>query len=70
MPAHHSIASPILRELARIINGLPLPPRAQEREVAKLLASHPQLLDGFVQDLARALADYQVWDAASTTGII
>ena len=57
----HLIASVVCRKLVRIITELR--PLSEQHGLAKFLKNddHANRLNGFVQDLAYAVADYQVW---------
>ena len=56
----HLIASVVCRKLVRIVTELR--PLSEQHGLAKFLknAEHAERLNGFVQDLAYAVADYQV----------
>ena len=58
--AHYSTAMTVRRKLARIIVNLE--PLSQEHGLLKFLknADRVDTLNGFVQDLAYAITDYQV----------
>ena len=58
------------RKLAEIIAKLK--PLSKQHGIAKFLKNvdHAQVLNGFVQDLAYAVTDYQVWDGNSVVGAI
>ena len=61
MPVRYSTTLSIHRKLARIIAKLE--PLSKKHGIAKFLknADHASILNGFVQDLAYAVTDYQVW---------
>ena len=67
---HHRTALSIHRKLAGITAKLE--PLSEQHKIMKFLknADHASILNGFVQDLACAVADYQVWNAASIAGIV
>lgn len=56
------------RKLAGIIAKLE--PLSKYHGIVKFLENieHAKILNGFVQDLAYAVTDYQVWDLESITG--
>ena len=68
MQVHHSNASSIHRKLVGIIAKLE--PLSEQHGIVRFLKSvdHAKMLHGFVQDLAYAVTDYQVWDADSIAG--
>ena len=61
IPGDHSIPLSICRRLARIIAELE--PLSKQHGIARFFknADHAKILSGFVQDLAYAVTDYQVW---------
>lgn len=68
MPPHYQIAS-IRRKLAGIIAKLG--PLSEQNGIMRFFknADHANILNGFVQDLAYAVTDYQVWEADSIPGV-
>jgi hypothetical protein len=65
IPTSRSTASPIYRKLAKIIKKLK--PLSEQNGIMKFLKNtdHANVLNGFVQDLAHAVTDYQVRNASS-----
>jgi hypothetical protein len=60
--AYHSIPLSVRRKLAGIIAKVE--PLSDQSRIARFLKNvdHAKILNGFVQDLAYAVTDYQVWD--------
>jgi hypothetical protein len=65
IPINHSTVSPICRKLVKIITKLK--PLSEQNGIMKFLKNtdHANVLNGFVQDLAHAVTDYQVRNAIS-----
>ena len=61
IPLHYSIMLSVRRRLAGIVAKLE--PLSEQNEIMKFLKNvdHAMLLNGFVQDLAYAVTDYQVY---------
>ena len=68
--ADQPTALSIYSKLAGIITKLE--PLSEQHGIMKFLKNvdHASILSGFVQDLAYAVTDYQVWEADSITGAV